>query len=221
MTLRCPSPMALAGTLLTLSCGLLAPTTASADSVNPNASASTATASYRLTTSTGISTPSSDIQGPQVIAMVLPPGSVVPPANADGTQGSPLTILPDSSGFDQSQLVVALKDTTGADGSPEQLFGLVFFGKGLDAGGDLHFSLSINGALASNPPVLESLTPGVTITSDAPASGGSGSGSNPGGGSGEGPTGGDGTSVPEPLSMALWSSVLVGIAARRRLQPRR
>ncbi|WP_165227357.1 hypothetical protein [Aquisphaera insulae] len=220
MTLRCPSPMALAGTLLTLSCGLLAPTVASADSVNPNASSST-TATYRLISTTTLPAPAADIQGPQVVAMVLPPGSIVPPKNADGTEGSPLTILPDSTGFDQNQLVVALKDATAADGTPEQLFGLVFFGKGLDPGGVLHFSLSIANALASNPPVLQSMTPGIIITGDTSNGNGNGNGGGSGSGSGGGTSGGDGTNVPEPLSMALWSSVLVGIAARRRLQPRR
>ena len=146
----------------------LQPTPTHAASVNPNAS--TATATYRLTSSTSIPVPDANIQGPQVVALITPTGSVVPPTLADGSQGSPLTVLPDSTGFDASHLVVALKDGTSASGQPEQMFGLVFFGQGLQPGGVLHFALSIDKSLASNPPVLQSQTPGITITSDPPAS---------------------------------------------------
>ncbi len=67
---------------------------------------------YRLTVNGGLPVPDANIAGPQVVAMVAPAGGVVPPTNADGTQGSPLTVLSDSTGFDPSQLVVALKDAT-------------------------------------------------------------------------------------------------------------
>ena len=168
MMLRCPSPVALVGAMLAIGLSFsLQPTPTHAASVNPNAS--TATATYRLTSSTSIPVPDANIQGPQVVALITPTGSVVPPTLADGSQGSPLTVLPDSTGFDASHLVVALKDGTSASGQPEQMFGLVFFGQGLQPGGVLHFALSIDKSLASNPPVLQSQTPGITITSDTPA----------------------------------------------------
>lgn len=176
-----------------------------ASTINPNAS--TAVANYRLTVSGGLPVPDANIDGPQVVAMVAPAGGVVPPTNADGTQGSPLTVLSDSSGFDASQLVVALKDATSSAGQPEQLLGLVFFGKGLDASGVLHFSLSIDKALAATPPTLVSSTPGVTITADpvAPPTDGSGGTTNP-------PT----ENVPEPVAFVLWSAVAAAIALRAR-----
>ena len=109
MMLRCPSRVAPVGTLLVLGLGML-PLPAHAASVNPNSSITTAT--YRLTSSVNIPAADPTSQIPQVVALISPAGAVVPPTNADGTQGSPLTILPTSSGFDTSQLVVALKNGT-------------------------------------------------------------------------------------------------------------
>jgi hypothetical protein len=151
------------------------------------------------------------------VALISPAGSVVPPKLADGTEGSPLTVLPDSQGFDPSHLVVALKDGTSASGQPEQMFGLVFFGQGLQAGGVLHFALSIDKALANNPPVLEAQTPGISIIPDPPATSASSSGD--GGTSKSGGNGGstqDGNQIPEPLSLVLWSAVAIGVAIRHR-----
>lgn len=184
---------------------------AQASAISPNSStvgaSTTAVADYRLTVSGGLPVPNANIAGPQVVAMVVPAGAVVPPTNADGSQGSPLTILSDSSGFDASQLVVALKDATSSSGAPEQLLGLVFFGKGLAADGSLHFSLSIDKALAANPPTLVSTTPGVTITADAvsPPTTGSGGSTTP-------PT----ENVPEPVSVIVWSAVAAVTALRAR-----
>jgi hypothetical protein len=207
--LRCPSRVALAGALLALGFGLQ-PIATRAASVNPNSS--TATATYRLTSSVNIAAPgSTNLQTPQVVALITPAGSVIPPTNADGTQGSPLTILPTSAGFDTSQLWVALKDGTTSAGQPQQEIGLVFFGQGLKAGGVLDFTLSIDSALASNPPVLTSQTPGITITAEPNTSTTtSGVGTN---------SSGSGSEVPEPVGIILWSTVLVGLVARRRLRP--
>jgi hypothetical protein len=211
------------GALLALGFGTQ-PLYTRAATINPNAS--TATATYRLTTSTTIPAPDANISGPQVVATVLPPGTVVPPTLSDGTQGSPLTVLPDSKGFDAGHLVVALKDGTSSTGQAQQMFGLVFFGQGLQPGGVLHFALSIDKSLASNPPQLISQTPGVTITADPvagtsanPSSGGSNSnnaGNSAGGNSGSGPE----TTIPEPFSLVLWSAVVCGVAARRQLLKR-
>ncbi len=173
--------------------------------------ASTATAYYSLKADSTLAAPAADIDGPQVVAMVTPPGGVVPPTSADGSQGSPLTILPDSHGFDPDQLVVALKDATTDSGDPEQLLGLVFFGKGLEAGGVLHFALSIDGALANDPPKLIASTPGVTITSlPAPETDPT---TDPGGDS-------SGPEVPEPIGFLLWSAAAAAIALRGRARVR-
>ena len=130
--------------------------------------ASTTTVDYSLTTSSTIGVPDSNISGPQVVALITPPGSVVPPTLSNGTQGSPLTVLPGSTGFDPSQLVVALNNAPSSTGQPQQQLGLVFYGDGFQASGVLNFALSVNSALASDPPVLQSLTPGITITADSP-----------------------------------------------------
>lgn len=218
MRLRCPTPMPLLGLLLALCLGMQ-PRLAHGVALNPNASPATAT--YRLTSSTSLPTPDSDIQGPQVVAMILPAGSVVPPKKDDKTEGSPLTVLPDSHGFDPSHLVVALKDGTSSTGQPEQLFGLIFFGGGLQPDGVLHFALSIDSALANNPPQLQPLTPGISIVADSTTSGqGSGSGTNSGSG-GSGTPSTDGQNVPEPLPIVLWSAVALGLAARRHLSRQR
>jgi hypothetical protein len=175
----------------------------------------TATAYYTLKADSGLAPPSADIDGPQVVALVSPAGGVVPPTSADGSQGSPLTILPDSHGFDPDQLVVALKDSTTDAGAPEQLLGLVFFGKGLEAGGMLHFALSIDGALANNPPKLVSSTPGVAIAAlPAPET-------DPENPPGTG-TGGDsgGPNVPEPIGFLLWSAAAGAVALRGRARIR-
>jgi hypothetical protein len=181
--------------------------------INPNASASTATATYRLTTSSAIPVPDANISGPQVVASIVPTGSVVPPLMPDGTQGSPLTILPDSFGFDPTHLVVALKDGTTSSGQPDQLFGLIFYGQGLQPGGMLHFSLSIDKSLANNPPQLVSQTPGISISLDSASTPGQGGG----GSSNQGPPD---QSVPEPLSMIVWTAVLGCAIARSRLKRR-
>lgn len=172
------------------------------------------TADYRLTSTSAIPVPDANATAPQVVAAIVPPGAVVPPTQADGTAGSPLTILNTSSGFDQSQLIVALKDGTDSSGQTQQLFGLSFFGNGFSKNGQLDFSLNM-GSSVSTPPVLQSMTPGVSIvalpTSPAATT----------------PTVTDtgstgGTTVPEPMSVVLWSTVAgLGLIRARALRRRR
>jgi hypothetical protein len=193
-----------------LGLGAWAPS-AKAAAINPNGT--TATAYYRLTADSGLPAPASDIAGPQVVALVSPAGGVVPPVGADGKQGSPLTILSDSQGFDADQLVVALKDSTNSNGEPEQLLGLVFFGQGLQPGGVLHFALSIDQALADTPPLLTSSTPGITIAAipqDGP---------DPDPGTPPDPVD-PAPNVPEPVAFLLWSAAAGGIAFRTRSRAR-
>jgi hypothetical protein len=210
---RCPAPLTMMVTALAISLGSQ-PISTQADAVSSGPG--TSTADYTLTSSVGLPVPGANISGPQVEALVLPPGGVVPPASVNGTAPSPLTILPGSSGFDPSQLVVALKNTTSSTGQPEQLFGLVFFGKGLAAGGVLNFSLTTQSSL-STPPVLESLTSGVSIKLDSVTPPPSSSSSTPNTG-----TSGGGSKVPEPLSLLIWSALacagLLRVRAQRRSQ---
>ncbi len=209
MVRRCPAPMITLAAVVALgSFGVS--TTVWGDSLTP--SSQTVTADYSLTSVSNISAPSPNISGPQVEALIIPPGGVVPPTSSSGAQLSPLTVLPGSTGFDPNQLVVALKNTTGSNGQAEQMFGLVFFGQGFKAGGVLNFSLSIDKSLASNPPMLEVLTPGISIAPVTDA----GSGSNSG--SGGTTTGGGGGSVsnaiPEPMSIMVWSVAALAALAR-------
>ncbi|MGD0044440.1 MAG: hypothetical protein ABSE84_29235 [Isosphaeraceae bacterium] len=213
--LRCLSRVALLGTLLALGFGFQ-PMAAHA-AVN----ASTTTVDYSLTTSSTIGVPSANISGPQVVALITPAGSVVPPTLSNGTQGSPLTVLPGSTGFDPSQLVVALNNAPSSTGQPQQQLGLVFYGQGFQAGGVLNFALSINSALASDPPVLQSLTPGVTITADSPPAATTTAAAGGNGGSSSGSSTNGIVNNPEPLSVILWSAVLVGVVARNRMLSRR
>ena len=165
-----------------------------------------------LTSTTGIPVPGANLTAPQVEYLITPPGGVVPPTGSDGTPASPLKILSGSTGFDASQLVVALKSTTSSTGAPEQILGLVFFGQGLaasSAGGLLNFSLSTG----SNPPpeltLLGPNTYGLPLTLDPippPATGGEG-GSLP-------------ANNPEPLSILVWTIMacvgLLRVRAHRR-----
>ena len=218
MMLRCLSRVALLGMLLALGFGFQ-PMAAHADSVNPNAS--TTRVDYRLTTSSTIGVPDSNISGPQVVALITPTDGVVPPTLSNGTQGSPLTVLPGSTGFDASQLVVALSNAPSSTGQPEQKLGLLFYGDGMQSGGVLLFALSVRSALAGNPPVLQSLTPGITITADSPTSGTTTAGTSGNGGSSSGSSTNGVVNDPEPLSVILWSAVLVGVVARNRMLSRR
>ena len=215
MMLRCLSRVALLGTLLAIGLGFQ-PMAAHA-AVN----ASTTTVDYRLTTSSTIGVPSANISGPQIVALITPAGSVVPPTLSNGTQGSPLTVLTGSTGFDPSQLVVALNNAPSSTGQPQQQLGLVFYGEGFQAGGVLNFALSINSALASDPPELKSLTQGVTITADSPPAATTTSGASGNGGSSSGSPTNSVVNNPEPLSVILWSAVLVGVVARNRVLSRR
>ncbi len=136
------------------------------------------------------------IAGPQVVALIQPAGGVpTPPATA--TEG-PLTILSASPGVIQSGVYDYLASTT-SNGQNIQALGLSFYGSGLAVGDSIKFSLSV--ANENNPPQLipqalgSSQTPPVTITLDSSSSNASTS-SSPGA-----------DSVPEPLSLVLWSVI--------------
>jgi hypothetical protein len=141
-----------------------------------------------------------NVAPPQIVAQIIPPGGVYTPPTTS-TVG-PLTVQSDSKGFTANQLYDSLATTTDANGKPEQLLGLSFYGQGLQAksaGGLLHFTLAVTNP--ASPPELRSLTSGVTITLDPSSSGAS---SVP-------PASGPITNaqVPEPVSVLLWA-LMVG-----------
>jgi hypothetical protein len=164
-------------------------------------------ASYDLTIPSGLPAADPSSSGPQVVAEVIPMGSVVPPTLPGGSQGSPLTILPDSHGFDQSNLVVGLKNSTNPS---EQLLGLAFDNSGFAPGGLLHFSLNINSSLTA-PPELVSLTPGVTINPEVTTTATS---------TAAGASDPLAHNIPEPLSVIVWS-LLAGAGLVRARAARR
>ena len=216
--LRCLSRVALLGTVLALGFGLQ-PMAAHAA-----ASASTTTFDYSLTTATTIpadptavaagATPS----GPQVVwYTITPTSSGVAPTLIDVSPG-PLVIQSSSTGFDLSTLKVVdgVVTTASSSGQPEQLLGLVFVNQAFQPGNVLNIALTFNGAV-SNPPELQ-LTPGGTIFQGEPATTTASATTSGNGGSSSGSSS---NAIPEPLSLILWSAVLVGVVARNRLLGRR
>jgi len=186
------------------------PALVQADSIN-----STGTATYSLSIPGGLPDPGSDVKNvnpgvtlPQLEATVLPVGGIVPPDLEDGTQGSPLTIEPESFGFDKDRLVVALNNNPPTNPT-EQKFGLVFFNGGLQPDNLLRFSLSVDKALTT-PPTLQITSPGslngMVLTAEQlpppvppPID-----------------NGGDPTvTIPEPMSVLVWSAGLAGFGLIR------
>lgn len=194
---RCLTLQAVFTVVLTLA---VRPTSVQADAIN-----STRTATYSLSIPGGLPDPGPDVDHvnpgvtlPQLEANVVPAGGIVPPTQNDGKEGSPLTIEPDSFGFDKDHLVVALNKT-------DQKFGLIFLNGGLAANNLLHFSLNVDKALTT-PPTLEITSPGslqgVVLKAEE---------SNP-----VTPpvNGGTSASIPEPMSMLVWSA-LAGLGLLR------
>jgi hypothetical protein len=182
----------------------------------------TVTVDYTLTSSISLPAPSGSMpaQGsanpptPQFTAVVDPVGLVPPPS---GSATGPLTILPGSSGFDPQNLSVYLGSIPSDPNATitQQALGLSFYGQGLASGGVLNFALTIDQALANNPPQLESLTPGISIKLDGVENTSSQSSSSNGNG-GAAPASGNGQ-VPEPLSLLVWSALTgAGLLRARR-----
>jgi hypothetical protein len=182
------------------------PTPATADSMSSTTSLTMV--DYTLTADNGLPAADPNATAPQVVATIIPPGGIVPPpATTDNPNGNPLTILPDSAGFNQQGLIDLLS-------KDNKQFGFSFFDSGLlpaSQGGKLHFALSIDQALASSPPTFQ--TPdGIHIVPDnmpvvTPPTSGSGSGSTtPPTDSGSSQTS-DPSQVPEPMSLVLWTTL--------------
>jgi hypothetical protein len=208
---RCPTLLAVFTAVLTLAAR---PQPAEADGIT-----TPGTATYSISIPGGLPDPGTDVNNvnpsvslPQVEAQVNPPGGIVPPTNPDGTQGSPLTILPDSFGFDPNHLVVALNNNPKTNPT-DQKFGLVFFNGGLAPNNLLHFSLSIDKALTT-PPTLDVISPtspsGLVIKPDPVATTG---------GSDPNAPGVPPVNTPEPLSVLVWSGLAgLGLVRARGLR---
>jgi hypothetical protein len=174
------------------------------------------TLSQDVTTSGGQSlTFTPVIAAPQVVALVNPTGGNATDGIATPPSSSPLgplTILSGSQGFNTSGVYDYLTNAK-ENGTNVQLFGLSFYGQGLASltnGGILKFSLDV--ANPNAPPQLEvlppqgSTTPNATITlqsSDTSSGSTSDTGTSTSTGSGTIGT----ASIPEPLSVLIWSAL--------------
>ena len=223
MMLRYPTPMTTLGMLLALGLGT-SPIVAAASTASGTPTQTVQWTSSPLIASTNLppADPASTV--PQVVIAVSPAGEVVPPTLADGSLGSPITVPADSTGFDPKQLVVALLNTKDPSGNPVQQLGLDFFGTGLKAGTSIPLTLSINSAMASTPPTLNVLTPGFAFAPTTPPSSSSAtpaiSSSSSGSSNTSDAAGSGAVTIPEPLSLGLWSAIVVGLVARKRFFPR-
>jgi hypothetical protein len=150
----------------------------------------------------------------QVVANVIPPGAIVPV----NPQTSPLTILPGSSGFNESDLKVLLGSGKTPSGGQLQALALDFGAGGLAPGGVLNFNLSLDPTLNAAPTLqLPPTATGLSITEvSLPPSGGNSGGGN-GGSSGQpyGNGGGGVGNVPEPMTLLIWSTGALGLGLLR------
>jgi hypothetical protein len=198
---------------------------------------------YMVTTSQDIPAASASSSGPQAIFEINPPGAVVPPVDSSGNQTTPLTIrvspFQASDGntyttagtFSQNpqDVIVGLKTGTAPSGggAAPQMLGLSFLNSGLGTGQDLIFSLNV--ADPNNPPTLVSQTPGVSVQEllpapPAPVTPTTSTTETPTAVPLAAPTSNSQSSVPEPLSISLWSALtgagLLRARALRRRQDR-
>ncbi len=196
------------------------------------------TFTYELTSSVDIpaaqnATSSSTTPAPQVVLNIAPPGAVVALQTGKDSSGNPifaqpLTPLSTSAGLDPdlSNVAVFLKPPPGTTNSGSQELGLSFFGQGLLSavnGGHLDFSLSVDKSLAA--PVLTSPDPTISVAllSSAPSTTTTNTATTT---TTTTTTPPDSSSVtpaliPEPVSLALWSTVaLAGLIQVRRTRRR-
>ena len=189
----------------------------------------------------GIAAPSKG-DGPQLVFSISPVGSVVPSTNADGTQGSPLSIdlksytASDgtsylSNGFDTKNLVVGLKPLVATASTTDQLLGISFVGQGLAKGGVLDFTLNKPDPSLPDPKLtisptspiqnvsitqLPPLPPVKVTTTSVTSTPNSGILSRP-----PVPQPIPAPSTPEPMSLALWSVMTAAGLLRARAYHRR
>jgi hypothetical protein len=194
-------PAALAVALALALC-LANPAAVRASEISNTATADTA--SYQLTNTN----PAGTTPVTKVVANVIPPGTIVPPS----ADSSPLTILAGSSGFDQNNLNVLLGAGKTPSGGPLQALALDFGPQGFKPGGVLNFSLSLDQAFQGTPTLqlpTDGTATGLSIVQTATATPDV---STQGSGGTVALQGGTTSAVPEPLSLALWSTGAMGLA---------
>jgi hypothetical protein len=209
------------------------PAVAGAITTGATTNASDLTAyTYELTSSVDIpaaqNSTSTTNPEPQVVLSIAPPGAVV--ALRTGTDSSnnaifaqPLTPLASSAGLDPdlSNVAVFLKPPPGTSNSGSQELGLSFFGAGLKSavnGGHLDFTLSVDKTLAA--PVLTSTDPTVSVAmlSSAPSKATTtvATTTPPPQTTTPDTNAAPTATIPEPISLALWSTVaLAGLVQAR------
>ncbi len=161
------------------------------------------------------------IAPPQVVALVEPAGGVVTPPSS--SPSGPLNVIPTGSqGFNQSLVYdyLASKDQNGnplldSNGNPLQALGLSFYGQGLASlanGGILKFSLDVTNP--NSPPQLVPSSSDIKITLQTPATSTGSTGTTGTDNNGSGGTQIGTASIPEPLSVLVWS-VMAGAGLLR------
>jgi hypothetical protein len=140
----------------------------------------------------------------EVVARVLPPGSIVP---RDVDKDPPTILDPSSgyvsSGFNPDDLQVVLGDGTTATGEPFQALKLDFGPGGFSPGGRLYFQLNMSPAFQDMvrlvlPTSIENLAiESISVSDAAPT-----------------PTPAPPPQVPEPMSVLVWS-ILTGAGVWR------
>ena len=167
---------------------------------------------------------------------VVPPGSVSPPVvGTDPTTGasvtgSPITLLPNSTGFDPNYFSVALGNSSNAqilrllfgqsqtvDANGNVTFAPILNSAGqpiggFQPGGQLNFAVSVDPSTSNQFALqLPSGTTGLSLTQlpvDVTANPTTGSGSNSGSTTSTGTTSTATNQVPEPMSVVVWGGLL-------------
>jgi hypothetical protein len=166
-----------------------------------------------------------NVSPPQIIAKIIPPGALQGASSSGGASGTnPLNFDQAATTYSTNGIVVDLLSPIQKDGS--QYIGFSLFGAPLQPGQQIVFSLA-DPNLISNPPQFQPIDSSgnpdtaIHIALDPTTSGSDSSGSNnTGSGSTPTPSSSSDNSVPEPLSLVLWSTLAgAGLWSRRRRTP--
>src|SRR5262249_44819502 len=115
-----------------------------------------------------------DVKPPQIIATVVPPGSVTELSPDSASGGNPLTFDQAATTYDKNGIVVDLLSPIQADG--KQYIGLSLFGAPLQPGQQIVFSLT-DPNLTADPPQFLPVDSNVHITQNASVDTDTGNGS--------------------------------------------
>ncbi len=171
-----------------------------------------------------------DVSPPQIIAKIIPPGSLQGGSSANATSANPLSFDQAATTYDKNGIVVDLLSPVQSDGS--QYIGFSFFGASFQPGQKILFSLT-DPNLIANPPQFEPIdangnplsTVHIALNPASATGNSSGSTSTTATGNSSGSTSTTtvtpDSSVPEPLSLVLWSALTgIGLWRTRRLRCR-